>query len=255
VIARGSKPSPPGRGLGEGSDTLTPALSRRERESGGLWSGDELVTATAGRLTHPFEATGVSIDSRTLVPGDLFVALVDETDGHAYAAQALERGAAGVMIHRADAVPPGAPALVVKDTLAGLHGLGRAGRGRFAGRVAAVTGSVGKTTTKEMLRAALGAFGPTHAAEASYNNHWGVPLTLARLPQSAAFCIAEIGMNNPGEIEPLAPMRPSSPRSPRLISVISAASRPSPTRRPRSCAGSSPPASACCRPIARISGG
>jgi len=93
---------------------------------------------------------------------------------------------------------------VVADTLAGLHALGRAGRARFTGKLLAVTGSVGKTTTKEMLRAALSAFGPTHAAEASYNNHWGVPLTLARLPANAAFCVAEIGMNHAGEIAPLA---------------------------------------------------
>jgi UDP-N-acetylmuramoyl-tripeptide--D-alanyl-D-alanine ligase len=192
--------------LGEGLAALTPALSRRERDSGALWSGEELAAATAGRLTQPFAPTGISIDTRTLTPGDLFVALVGDTDGHAHAAQALERGASGVMIHRADAVPPGAPALLVDDTLAALHAIGRAGRDRFAGRVVAVTGSVGKTTTKEMLRAALSAFGPTHAAEASYNNHWGVPLTLARLPPSAAFCVAEIGMNNPGEIEPLARM-------------------------------------------------
>ena len=155
-------------------------------------------------MTVPFAATGVSIDTRTLQPGDLFVALVAGTDGHAYVAEALAKGAAGVMVHRADVLPPGAPALEVVDTLAGLHALGRAGRARFAGRVVAVTGSVGKTTTKEMLRAALSGFGPTHAAEASYNNHWGVPLTLARLPPDAAFCVAEIGMNQPGEIAPLA---------------------------------------------------
>ena len=171
-----------------------------------LWAGEALVAATRGKLTRAFDATGVSIDTRTLVPGDLFVALVGEADGHAYAAQALERGASGVLIHRADAVPRDAPALIVADTLAGLHGLGRAGRDRFRGPVVAVTGSVGKTTTKEMLRTALAAFGPAHAAEASYNNHWGVPLTLARLPPSARFCVAEIGMNNPGEIEPLARM-------------------------------------------------
>ncbi|MDT7950584.1 MAG: UDP-N-acetylmuramoyl-tripeptide--D-alanyl-D-alanine ligase [Acetobacteraceae bacterium] len=167
-----------------------------------LW--DSAALAGIGAATRPFQASGVSIDTRTLAPGDLFVALVGERDGHEHASAALERGAAAVMVHRADRVPEGAPALVVDDTLAGLHGLGAAGRARFGGRVVAVTGSVGKTTTKEMLRAALGAFGATHAAEASYNNHWGVPLTLARLPADAAFCVCEIGMNNPGEIEPLA---------------------------------------------------
>ena len=171
-----------------------------------LWTSAALAAATGGRVTAPFAATGVSIDTRTLAPGDLFVALVGETDGHAYAGEALRRGAAGVLIHHADAVAPDAPALEVEDTLAALHAIGHAGRARFGGRVVAVTGSVGKTSTKEMLRAALSAFGATHAAEASYNNHWGVPLTLARLPPDAAYCVAEIGMNHAGEIEPLARM-------------------------------------------------
>ena len=95
-------------------------------------------------------------------------------------------------------------ALLVDDTLAGLTRLGAFARARFPGKVAAITGSVGKTTTKEMLRLILSAFGPAHAAIASYNNHWGVPLTLARIPRDAAFCVAEIGMNHPGEIAPLA---------------------------------------------------
>ncbi len=184
--------------------TNSPAIQRfspgRETGAGVLWAAGALQAATGGRLTAPVSATGVSIDTRTLRPGDLFVALVAETDGHAYAADALARGASGVMVHRPDA---GTPALVVGDTLAGLQALGRAGRARFAGRVVAVTGSVGKTTTKEMLRAALAGFGPVHAAQASYNNHWGVPLTFARLPETAAFCVAEIGMNQKGEIEPL----------------------------------------------------
>ncbi len=167
-----------------------------------LWESADL--AGIGQVTAPFEATGVSIDTRTLAAGDLFIALVGERDGHEHVAAALELGAAAVMVHRAENVPAGAPALVVDDTLLALHRLGAAGRARFGGRMVAVTGSVGKTTTKEMLRAALGAFGAIHAAEASYNNHWGVPLTLARLAADAAFCVCEIGMNNPGEIEPLA---------------------------------------------------
>ena len=171
-----------------------------------LWHGAALAAATGGTASAPFDVTGVSIDTRTLRPGDLFVALVGERDGHAHVAEAIARGAAGVLVHRAESVPPRAPMLLVDDTLQALHRLGTAGRARFAGRVAAVTGSVGKTTTKEMLRAALAPFGTVHAAEASYNNHWGVPLTLARLPPDAAFCVAEIGMNHPGEIEPLARM-------------------------------------------------
>ena len=167
-----------------------------------LWESADL--AGIGRATAPFQVSGVSIDTRTVQPGDLFVALVGERDGHAHVAEAFARGAAAAMVHRAASVPDGAAALVVDDTLTGLWALGAAGRARFGGRVVAVTGSVGKTTTKEMLRAALAPFGRVHAAEASYNNHWGVPLTLARLPRDAAFCVAEIGMNNPGEIEPLA---------------------------------------------------
>ncbi|MBV9116199.1 MAG: UDP-N-acetylmuramoyl-tripeptide--D-alanyl-D-alanine ligase [Acetobacteraceae bacterium] len=166
-----------------------------------LWSAAALAEAAHGTLSAPFDATGVSIDTRTLARGDLFIALRGERgDGHAHVADALARGAAGAMVH-ADA--PG-PTLRVDDTLAGLTRLGAAGRARFTGRLAAITGSVGKTTTKEMLRAALAAQARTHAAVASYNNHWGVPLTLARLPEDARFCVAEIGMNQPGEIAPLA---------------------------------------------------
>ena len=171
-----------------------------------LWDAAALVEATGGAMAVPFDADGVSIDTRSLRPGDLFVALLGTTDGHAHAAAALARGAAGVMVAHADGLPAGAPTLVVDDTLLGLQALGRAARRRFEGRVVAVTGSVGKTTTKEMLRAALSAFGEVHAAEASYNNHWGVPLTLARLPAQAAFCVLEVGMNTAGEILPLARM-------------------------------------------------
>ncbi len=169
-----------------------------------LWTAAALAQATGGTLCQPFDVVGVSIDTRTLRPGDLFVALAADTDGHRFVADALARGAAGAMVHRTEGLPDDAPLLVVDDTLRGLHALGAAGRARFGGRVVAVTGSVGKTTTKEMLRAALSAFGPAHAAEASYNNHWGVPLTLARLPADAAFCVAEIGMNHAGETLPLA---------------------------------------------------
>ena len=168
-----------------------------------LWTADALVAATGGHMPVPFDATGVSIDTRTLQPGDLFVALVAGTDGHRHVADAFARGAAGVLVHEDTA---SGQSLRVADTLAGLQALGRAGRARFGGRMVGITGSVGKTTTKEMLRTALAAFGPAHAAAASYNNHWGVPLTLARLPAGAAFCVAEVGMNQPNEIAPLAAM-------------------------------------------------
>lgn len=185
-----------------------------------LWTAAEVQAATGGRMAVPFEASGISIDTRGLRPGDLFVALVAEGDGHRFVADALARGAAGAVVHRTDGLPEGAPLLVVDDTLRALHALGAAGRARFGGRVVAVTGSVGKTTTKEMLRAALSAFGPTHAAEASHNNHWGVPLTFARLPRDAAYGVAEIGMNHAGEIEPLA--RLARPHAAVVTTVASA---------------------------------
>jgi UDP-N-acetylmuramoyl-tripeptide--D-alanyl-D-alanine ligase len=168
-----------------------------------LWTMLDLLEATGGAIDVPFEADGVSIDTRTLRPGDLFVALVGEgRDGHAFVADALAKGAAGAMVHQE--VPQAKNLLRVDDTLAALARLGGFARVRSRARVVAVTGSVGKTTTKEMLRTILSAFGPTHAAEASYNNQWGLPLTLARMPREAAFCVAEIGMNHAGEIAPLA---------------------------------------------------
>ena len=171
-----------------------------------LWTPAELLAATGGMLRAPLHATGVSIDTRTLKPGDLFIALVGDTgDGHDFVAAALAKGAAGAMVHRLpNGVADDAKLLAVADTLAGLRALAGFARARFGGRLVAVTGSVGKTTTKEMLRAILAAHGRTWAAEASHNNHWGVPLTLARLPQVATYCVCEIGMNHSGEISPLA---------------------------------------------------
>ncbi len=174
-----------------------------------LWTREALEQATGGVAGGPIAATGVSIDTRSLRPGDLFMALVGEhSDGHAHVGQALRLGAAGAVVHDVASLPEDLaqdPRLLqVRDTQAALADLGRFARARFQGRVVAVTGSVGKTTTKEMLRVALSALGPTHAASASHNNHWGVPLTLARLDPVAAFCVCEIGMNHPGEIAPLA---------------------------------------------------
>ena len=149
-------------------------------------------------------ASGVSIDTRTLQPGDLFVALKDVRDGHDFVAAALEKGAAAALVSRIpDNVPNDAPLLLVDDVLVGLEDLGRAARARTDAKVIAVTGSAGKTSTKDLLRAVLGAQGKTHAAEASYNNHWGVPLTLARMPENTEYAVIEIGMNHPGEIAPL----------------------------------------------------
>jgi UDP-N-acetylmuramoyl-tripeptide--D-alanyl-D-alanine ligase len=167
-----------------------------------LWTSAGLRDATGGTLAAEVAVTGVSIDSRSVTAGDLFVALRDVRDGHAFVADALARGAAAAMVD--GGVPADARLLRVADTLAGLRALGEAGRQRSDASVVGVTGSVGKTTTKEMLRALLSALGPTHAAVASYNNHWGVPLTLARMPRDSAFAVVEIGMNHPGEIAPLA---------------------------------------------------
>ena len=170
-----------------------------------LWTADDAAAATQGRATTGWQAGGVSIDSRTLQPGDLFVALTDARDGHDFVAQALAKGAAAAMVSRIpEGVADTAPLLIVDDVLKALERLGAAGRARSRARVIGITGSVGKTSTKEMLRAILSGQGRVHAAEASYNNHWGVPLTLARLPQDADHAVIEIGMNHPGEIEPLA---------------------------------------------------
>lgn len=172
-----------------------------------LWTSDDAAAATGGRVTAAWAATGVSIDTRTIAPGDLFVALQADRDGHDFVAQALARGAAAALVSRIpDGVASDAPLLVVPDVLRGLEDLGRAGRARMTGRVIAITGSVGKTSTKEMARTALAGQGVIHAAEASYNNHWGVPLTLARMPANIDFAIIEIGMNHPGEIAPLSRM-------------------------------------------------
>ena len=169
-----------------------------------LWTAAAAASATGGTSSREWSATGVSIDTRTLRPGDLFIALTALRDGHEFVAAALEGGASAAMVsRRPEGVGEDAPLLMVSDVMDGLRALGRAGRKRGRARVIAVTGSVGKTSTKEMLRDMLGGPPRVHAAEASYNNHWGVPLTLARLPLEARFAVIEIGMNAPGEIAPL----------------------------------------------------
>jgi UDP-N-acetylmuramoyl-tripeptide--D-alanyl-D-alanine ligase len=186
-----------------------------------LWTAPEAAAATGGRTTGDWAVTGVSIDTRTLQPGDLFVALTAARDGHDFLAAALARGAGAALVSRVpDGVASDAPLLVVDDVQAALESLGRAGRARTAARVVAVTGSVGKTSTKEMLSAMLGDQGRTHASVASYNNHWGVPLTLARMPRDSDFAVIEIGMNHPGEIAPLA--RQARPHV-ALITTVAAA--------------------------------
>jgi UDP-N-acetylmuramoyl-tripeptide--D-alanyl-D-alanine ligase len=150
----------------------------------------------------------VSIDSRTVAPGEAFVAIRGENfDGHDYVAGALAAGAAVALVNEGRAADGAEPLVLVDDDpLAALERLGAAARARTAAAVIAVTGSVGKTGTKEMLRAALSGLGPTHAPVGSFNNHWGVPLTLARMPAETAFGVFEIGMNHAGEIRPLTRM-------------------------------------------------
>ncbi len=180
-----------------------------------LWNAYEAAAATGGVLcarggdpkrwtAEEWSAGGISIDTRTLKPGDIFVALRDIRDGHEFLKSAFEAGASAALVARApEDAPEGAPLLVVGDTLQGLRDLAAAARMRNFGKRVAVTGSAGKTSTKEILRAVLGGAGIVHAADKSFNNHWGVPLTLARLPMRADYGVFEIGMNHPGEITPL----------------------------------------------------
>ncbi len=172
-----------------------------------LWTAEEALKATAGRLAGPggWKATGISIDTRTLEPGDLFVALKGEAnDGHAYVAAALSKGAAAALVDNDNEIA--GPCLVVSDTLKGIADLGRAARARADVRALAVTGSIGKTSTKEALAHALKHQAPTHAARASFNNHIGVPVTLARMPRDTVYGVFEVGMNHAGEIAPLVQM-------------------------------------------------
>ena len=167
-----------------------------------LWTSAEAEAATLGRASRAFEATGLSIDTRTLKPGDLFVALKGEArDGHEFVGAALKAKAAAALVSRA--VDADGALLTVANTQRGLEDLGRAARTRSHARIVAVTGSAGKTTTKEMLRLAFGALGKTHASSAYYNNHWGVPLSLAAKPRDEQFGNFEIGMNHFGEIRGL----------------------------------------------------
>ncbi|MEM7729364.1 MAG: UDP-N-acetylmuramoyl-tripeptide--D-alanyl-D-alanine ligase [Pseudomonadota bacterium] len=164
-----------------------------------LWTSTEIATATGGTEARAFEATGLSIDTRTLKPGDLFVPLKDVRDGHDFIGAAMAAGAAGTLTER----DGDGPAVKVADTMQALRDMGRAGRDRSAARRIAVTGSVGKTSVKDALYVMLGAFGPTHKSIRSFNNHFGVPITLATLPRNAEFAVFETGMNHAGELTDL----------------------------------------------------
>src|SRR5262249_13654902 len=170
-----------------------------------LWSLEAMLGAmrATGVGALPAAVMGLSIDTRTIAPGEAFFAIKgDNRDGHDFVTAALEAGAglAVVAAHKREKVPDRTPLILVADVLEGLRDLARA---RTRGKIIAVTGSVGKTGTKEALRLALSRSGETHASLASYNNHWGVPLSLARCPESARYAVFEIGMNHAGEIEPL----------------------------------------------------
>ncbi|TDR37954.1 UDP-N-acetylmuramoylalanyl-D-glutamyl-2,6-diaminopimelate--D-alanyl-D-alanine ligase [Aquamicrobium defluvii] len=177
-----------------------------------LWTIEALVEAMGGRPLGqmPAGVHGISIDTRTLQPGDAFFAIKGETmDGHDFATAAIKAGAAVLVVAEGKLPALGrltAPMIVVPDVLAALERLAVAARARARGKVIAVTGSAGKTTTKEALRHALGSVGSVHASDKSFNNHWGVPLTLARLPEDTEYSVFEIGMNHPGEIRPLVKM-------------------------------------------------
>ena len=173
-----------------------------------LWTTDAMEQAMAAECSGalPSDVFGISIDSRTLAPGDAYFAIKgDVHDGHDFVGAALKAGAALAVVERAQRskFAEDARLLIVEDVLEGLRQLGRAARARLGGQVIAVTGSVGKTSTKEALRGVFAAQGLTHASVASFNNHWGVPLSLARCPADARFAVFEIGMNHAGEIEPL----------------------------------------------------
>ncbi len=175
-----------------------------------LWTESEIVSLGAGELRGALAmpVNGASIDTRTLARGDIFFAIMGkQRDGHDFVAAAFEKGAGlAVVSEPTPDMEKLGPLYVVGDTLRAMEAFGVHARARCGGRVAAITGSVGKTGTKEALRQCLDGQGRVHASAASYNNHWGVPLTLARLPADAEFGIFEIGMNRPGEITPLSRM-------------------------------------------------
>ena len=177
-----------------------------------LWTGEAMAEAMQARPVHglPGAVTGISIDTRTLQPGEAFFAIKGENfDGHAVASKAVAAGASCLVVAEEKLPALGGitlPLMVVPDVLEALRMLGRAARARTGAKVIAVTGSAGKTTTKDALRHVLSRCGRVHASAASFNNHWGVPLTLARMPADTEFAVFEIGMNHAGEITPLTRM-------------------------------------------------
>jgi len=173
--------------------------------TGVLWTAAEAARATGGKTSGEWAVDGVSIDSRTVTSGDLFVALKGPAfDGHDFVGKAIDAGAAAALVHHP--VETDGALLTVADTMAGLEDLGRAARARCDGTVIAITGSVGKTGAKEGLRTILTRQGSTYATVGNLNNHWGAPLSLARLPKDTRYGVFELGMNHAGELGPLSKM-------------------------------------------------
>jgi len=170
-----------------------------------LWTFADIASATGGQASADGEAHGVSIDSRTTRSGDIFLAFKGPNqDGHSYVRQAMAKGAVGAIVSQDGLdIPDGFPTIVVEDTAIALGTLGQAARSRTNAKIIGVTGSVGKTGTKEALLRALARSGPTHASERSYNNDIGVPLTLSRMPADSEFGVLEMGMNHAGEMRGL----------------------------------------------------
>jgi UDP-N-acetylmuramoyl-tripeptide--D-alanyl-D-alanine ligase len=167
-----------------------------------LWTGEAIAAAVGGTLSEPFDVNGVAFDSREVGSGDLFIAMRgDQADGHAYVARAFAAGAAGAIVEK----PVDGPHVLVADSFAALNALGRAARARTSAVVIGVTGSAGKTGTKEALAAALDRHVPgrVHRSVKSYNNHSGVPLSLARMPADTRYAVLEMGMNHSGELAEL----------------------------------------------------
>ena len=172
-----------------------------------LWNSKELEVITGGHSIKPFTVNGVSIDTRTLQPNDLFVALTVKRDGHDFVLEALKKGASGVLVSKIpEGVSSECPLLLVKEVKRALDLIGIASRARSHAKIVAITGSVGKTSTKEMLKKSLSKHFLVHVSKKSYNNQWGVPLSLANMPENTEVAVFEIGMNSPGEILPLTRM-------------------------------------------------
>ena len=165
-----------------------------------LWTSAEIAEATGGQVTSDFEVTGLSIDTRTLETGDLFVALKDVRDGHDYIEAAISAGAGGVLC---EAAPGNTPAVIVAESSKALEDLGVYARDARKALRIGVTGSVGKTSVKDALAVMLSAFGNTHKSIKSFNNHFGVPITLSTIPQGAEYAVLEMGMNHAGEMSGL----------------------------------------------------